>query len=110
MEIEATHAGVLRAITVEAFWRIYRAHVRLDPARGFEGWARRIATRAALDYLRTQWPEVELPADLNGVPGIAREDADCADCATRIELGGLPSVPEQAPHPGQEVAEPGKVV
>ena len=36
-------------LTVETFWRIYRAHARLDPTRGFEGWARRIATHAALD-------------------------------------------------------------
>jgi DNA-directed RNA polymerase specialized sigma24 family protein len=33
-------------VTVEAFWRIYRSHARLDPARGFEGRARRIATHA----------------------------------------------------------------
>lgn len=53
-------------ITVEAFWRIYRAHARFDPARGFEGWARQIATHAALDSLRTQRPETELPADVQG--------------------------------------------
>jgi RNA polymerase sigma-70 factor (ECF subfamily) len=40
-------------LTVETFWRIHRAHARFDPAQGFEGWARRIATRAALDWLRT---------------------------------------------------------
>ncbi len=51
-------------IVVEAFWRIYRAHARFDPQRGFEAWARRIATHAAIDYLRTKRPEVELPADL----------------------------------------------
>src|SRR5579863_7940590 len=51
-------------LTVETFWRIHRAHARFDPARGFEGWARRIATHAALDWLRTNKAECELPAEL----------------------------------------------
>ena len=36
-------------VTIETFWRVYQAHARFEPQRGFEGWARRIATRAALD-------------------------------------------------------------
>lgn len=51
-------------LTVETFWRIHQAHARFDPARGFEGWARRIATNAALDWLRTRRADIELPADL----------------------------------------------
>jgi RNA polymerase sigma factor (sigma-70 family) len=51
-------------LTIETFWRIYRSHARFDPARGFEPWARRIATNAALDYLRTVRAETELPEDL----------------------------------------------
>ena len=51
-------------LTVETFWRIYRIHARFDPARRFEPWARRIATNAALDHLRTVRPETELPEDL----------------------------------------------
>ena len=39
-------------LTVETFWRIYQARARFEPSRGFEGWARRIATHAALDWLR----------------------------------------------------------
>jgi RNA polymerase sigma-70 factor (ECF subfamily) len=39
-------------LTVEVFWRIYRAHARFDPSRSFGAWARRIASNAALDYLR----------------------------------------------------------
>jgi RNA polymerase sigma factor (sigma-70 family) len=57
-------------LTVETFWRIYRAHARFDPSRGFEGWARRIATHAALDWLRTRRTECELPVDLPA-PAIA---------------------------------------
>jgi RNA polymerase sigma factor (sigma-70 family) len=51
-------------LTAETFWRIHQAHARFDPSRGFEGWARRIATNAALDWLRTPRIECELPADL----------------------------------------------
>jgi RNA polymerase sigma factor (sigma-70 family) len=50
-------------LTVETFWRIHRAHARFEPARAFEPWARCIATRAALDHLRKQRPEIESPAD-----------------------------------------------
>ncbi|HTW67547.1 MAG TPA: sigma-70 family RNA polymerase sigma factor [Bryobacteraceae bacterium] len=40
-------------LTVQTFWRIYRIHARFDPSRSFEPWARRIATNAALDHLKT---------------------------------------------------------
>jgi RNA polymerase sigma factor (sigma-70 family) len=51
-------------VTVEAFWRMHRAHARFDSARGFEPWARRIATHAALDWLRRQKPESSLVPDM----------------------------------------------
>ena len=47
-------------LTVETFWRIHQARARFDPELGFEGWARRIATRAALDWLRARRPQREL--------------------------------------------------
>jgi RNA polymerase sigma-70 factor (ECF subfamily) len=47
-------------LTVETFWRIYRSHSRFDPDRCFGAWARRVASNAALDYLKTVRPEVEL--------------------------------------------------
>ena len=53
------NAGTAEELTVETFWRIYRAHAAFDPGRGFEPWARRIATNAALDWLRTRRPERE---------------------------------------------------
>jgi RNA polymerase sigma factor (sigma-70 family) len=52
--------GVAEDLTVETFWRIYRARSRFDPARSFGAWARRIATNTALDYLKTVRPEVLL--------------------------------------------------
>ncbi|MGA3008685.1 MAG: RNA polymerase sigma factor [Terracidiphilus sp.] len=51
-------------LTIETFWRIFSAHARFDPARGFEGWARRIATRAALDWLRAGRTESELSTEM----------------------------------------------
>lgn len=44
--------GIAEDLTVETFWRIYRARARFDPGRNFGAWARRIATNAALDYLK----------------------------------------------------------
>ena len=51
-------------VTIEAFWRIHQAHARFDPDRGFEPWARRIATHAALDWLRRQKPESQVPPEM----------------------------------------------
>jgi RNA polymerase sigma-70 factor (ECF subfamily) len=50
-------------LTIESFWRIWRARERFEPAQGFAGWARRIATHAALDWLRTKRAECELSAE-----------------------------------------------
>lgn len=48
-------------LTVETFWRMYRARARFDADRGScGGWLRRIATNVALDHLRQVKPEVEL--------------------------------------------------
>jgi RNA polymerase sigma-70 factor, ECF subfamily len=44
--------GAAEDLTVEVFWRIYRAHARFDASRSFGAWARRIASNAALDHLR----------------------------------------------------------
>ncbi len=60
--------GVAEDLTVETFWRIYRAHARFDPAGNFGAWARRIATNVALDHLKTRRVEVELPNNLSQGP------------------------------------------
>jgi len=64
-------------LTVETFWRIHRAHARFDPARSFGAWARRIATHAALDYLKSAKPRHEMPEDLaqpaSPDPGVSRD-------------------------------------
>ncbi len=62
-------AAAAEELIVETFWRIHSARARFNPAQGFEGWARRIATRAALDWLRTSRTKRELSLE------------DCAEAA-----------------------------
>src|SRR5690348_15271487 len=50
-------------LTIEAFWRIHRAHARFDPCRSFGAWARRIATNVAFDYLKSRRAREEQVAD-----------------------------------------------
>src|ERR1700758_3188119 len=58
-------------LTVETFWRFYKARSRFNPARGNCGaWLRRIGTNAALDHLRRARREVPLPEDLRSATGI----------------------------------------
>jgi RNA polymerase sigma factor (sigma-70 family) len=45
--------GVAEELTIETFWRIYRHGKRFDARRAFGPWARRIATRVAIDYLKS---------------------------------------------------------
>ena len=71
-------SGAAEDLTVETFWRIYRARARFDPAAGnFRAWARRIATNAALDHLRHARRETELsedyPAATRGDPAVRSE-------------------------------------
>lgn len=60
--------GQAEDLTVETFWRMYRARARFDPNRSVGAWARRIATNAALDHLRAQRPETQLPNDSPQAP------------------------------------------
>jgi len=70
-------SGIAEDLTVETFWRIYRSRSRFKPAGNFRAWARRIATNAALDHLRTARREAELPEDLASAgtadPAVRRE-------------------------------------
>jgi len=55
-------------LTVETFWRMYRAHARFDPRGNCGAWLRRIATNVALDHLRRAKQHVPLPEDLPAAP------------------------------------------
>lgn len=56
--------GVAEDLTIETFWRIYRARARFRPEGNFRAWAYRIATNLALNHLRRRHLEDELPEDL----------------------------------------------
>jgi len=103
-------------LTVETFWRIYRARERFDPERGFEPWARRIASHAALDWLRALKPEyatasdffTDLPVPSAGDPAVSEEiRRKTALAFTRLRpalrIAATLAVIEERPH--QEVAE-----
>ncbi len=103
-------------LTVETFWRIYKAHARFEAARGFEPWARRIATRAALDWLRARRPEDELTEVMlakqatgsSADPGVTAEiRSKTAQAFARLpptlRVAAVLSVAEERPH--KEVAE-----
>lgn len=70
--------GVAEDLTVETFWRIYRARARFRPDGNFGAWSRRIATNAALDHLRSKRRDTELnesfPAPARPDPAIRHEE------------------------------------
>ena len=103
-------------VTIETFWRIHRAHARFQPSRGFEGWARSIATHAALDWLRGHRREsedfaeqaTELAANAISDPAISseirRKTAQAfARLPPRLRITATLAVVEERPH--KEVAE-----
>jgi len=108
--------GAAEDVTVEGFWRIHRAHARFDSARGFEPWARRVATHAALDWLRRQKPESNAAPEMwMNVAAPSTGDAAVADEIRRKTAGAFARLPaklrvaavlavvEERPH--KEVAE-----
>lgn len=87
-------AGVAEDLTIETFFRIHRAYARFDPGRGFEPWARRIATHAALDWMRAQRPETTMAAEFfAAVPSPGAPDPALTTeirRAVELALGRLP--------------------
>jgi len=76
------NAAAAEDLTIETFWRAYRAHARFDAKTGsWAGWLRRIATNVALDSLRRARREVPLPEDL-------RDQEPSASSAEQAELRG----------------------
>lgn len=65
--------AVAEELTIDTFWRIYRARARFDTQRPFGAWARRIGTRAAIDYLRSNMPSCELEEPTLGATAASQE-------------------------------------
>src|SRR5215471_6875698 len=61
--------GVAEDLTVETFWRIYRARSRFRPDGEFAPWAYRIAANLALNHLRRRRHEEELPEAITQAAG-----------------------------------------
>ena len=104
-------AAAAEDLTVESFLRMHRACARFDPARPFEPWARRVATRIALDWLRARPPESELDADCAAAlpaspaadPGVAAEirlktTQAFARLPLRLRIAAVLSLVEEQPH------------
>ena len=103
-------------VTIETFWRIHRAHARFQPSRGFEGWARSIATHAALDWIRARRYQSEdfansvpeTAANATSDPAISSEIRQktaqaFARLPPRLRITATLAVVEERPH--KEVAE-----
>jgi RNA polymerase sigma factor (sigma-70 family) len=110
------NAPAAEELTVETFWRIYRAHARFEPARGFAPWARRIATRAALDWLRAHKAALEtagdaiaeLPAAVAADPTVSAETRRSigqafARLPPKLRIAATLAVLEELPH--KDIAE-----
>jgi RNA polymerase sigma-70 factor, ECF subfamily len=99
-------------LTIETFWRIHRARARFDPKRSFAAWARRIATNAALDYLKTRRAEAPLPEDLAAAalpnPGVEKDVSERVRRAFRrlppkLQITARLALIEEEPY--REIAE-----
>jgi RNA polymerase sigma-70 factor, ECF subfamily len=104
--------GIAEDLTVEAFWKMHRAHARFDPKRSFGAWARRIATNLALDHLRKNRWETPLVGEVADVarenPGMQRETreqiaAAFGELSPKLRLVATLSLIEEVPH--REIAE-----
>jgi len=104
--------GVAEELTIETFWRIYRHRQRFDAGRPFGPWARRIATRAAIDHLNASapvWtvrPPTAPPSDPDPVE--QRELRGCIERAfvalpARLRAAAILALVEERPYP--EIAE-----
>ena len=87
-------SGAAEDLTIETFWRIYRARARFDPCRSFGAWARRIATNLALEHLSRRRPEKSLDDILPiRAPGTKTPDtAITADVCAKV-LAALDELP-----------------
>jgi RNA polymerase sigma-70 factor (ECF subfamily) len=87
--------GAAEDLTLETFWRIYRARARFDPRRPFGAWARRIATNLALEHLSRR--RAEKPLDdgfaMRAAATPTPNPAICADVRAKVvaAFGELPA-------------------
>jgi RNA polymerase sigma-70 factor (ECF subfamily) len=105
-------AAAAEDLTIETFWRIYKARARFRPDGNFGAWARRIATNAALDHIKSARPESALvgdaPAPVSADPGVQRDIRERTQRAFRqlpakLQVAATLALIEERPY--QEIAE-----
>jgi len=108
--------GAAEDLTIETFWHIYRSWSRFDTRREFAPWARRIATRVALDWLRAQPRErtepeeffTAIPAQRSGDAAVAAQVRQkvvrsLARLPAKLRVAAVLAVVEECPQ--REIAE-----
>ena len=104
--------GVAEDLTVETFWRMYRARTQFRAEGNFAGWARRIATNLALHHLKRRRPEQSLVDELAGEarpdPVLRREMREGIQRAFRglpakLQVAATLALVEERPY--EEIAE-----
>lgn len=99
-------------LTVETFWRVYRAHARFDPRRSFGAWLRVVASHVAIDALKKRRRETPLlhtlAAPAGGDPLAARETRERVTQVFRqlppaLQAVAVLALVEERPH--LEIAE-----
>ncbi len=104
--------GLAEDLTVETFWRIYRARARFDPSRSFGAWARRIAANVALDHLKKMRGEVPMLVEPSPEPApdpvVRRELQDqirraFSQLPAKLRVAAALALVEERPY--EEIAE-----
>jgi RNA polymerase sigma factor (sigma-70 family) len=104
--------GVAEDLTIDTFWRIYRARERFDPERSFGAWARRIATNVAIDHLKTVPPEEKLSSEtacaVEADPDLQqhiRRQTELAFCQLPVRLQAVAALALVEERPYEEISE-----
>lgn len=91
-------------LTIDAFWRVYRARDRFDETREFAPWVRRIATNCALNHLKAngghaiQLSEIACPPQI-GDPGTRRKIAEAFDALpAKLKAAATLALIEELPY------------
>ena len=97
-------------LTLDTFWRIWKARARFDPRRSFPAWARRIATNVAIAYLKRRPREVAFAdeTEVEADPAISAEQRDRIQRAFRelpakLQIAATLALVEQQPY--EEIAD-----
>ena len=100
--------GTAEDLTLETFWRIFRARGRFNPEADFGAWAYRIAVNLALSHLRRRCAEEELRGDESAGhtpdPALRQETIEqvrraLARLPARLQVTATMALIEERPYP-----------